>query len=164
MTMRMFMAPFYKTDARRAAVIAEARSWLGTPFSENCAVKGLQGGVSCDRYQLAVHAAAGACPLLELPVLPVEQVRRWHEHNADSRILGWLGSPKFRGRARRVDEGAAPMIGDIVVLRIKETEHHLGLWAGAEIFHVAIPAGVLSHSARDPELLKLIRCYYRIYE
>lgn len=158
------MSPFYNTDARRAAIVAEARSWLGTPFSENCAVKGPQGGVSCERYQIAVHTATGACPAIELPELPVQNVRHWHEHHADSLILAWLQLPEVRGRVRRVDEDEAPAIGDMAVFLFGKTEHHLGLWCGHELLHVAIPAGVVAHSTRDPKLRAAVRCFYRLME
>ena len=158
------MIPFYNSLVRRNVLVDEARSWLGTPFSENCAVKGPQGGVSCSRYLAACHTAAGACAAIVLPILPVEQVRHWHEHHAESQILLWLALPEVRGRVRRVDEGAAPLIGDLVVMKVQLTEHHIGLWCGHEILHVAIPAGVVSHSTRDPKLRKMIRGVYRIYE
>lgn len=157
------MTPFYNTDTRRNKLLAEAASWLGTPFAENCAVKGEQGGVSCERYQLAVHAATGACPELQLPVLPVEVVRRWHEHHPESLVMQWLQHPEIRGRVRRVDENGPKMIGDLAVMKVQHTEHHLALWAGDWLYHVAIPAGVVRHSTRDPQLRRAIRCFYRIY-
>ena len=157
------MEPFYKTPERRAALIAEALSWIGTPFRENCAVKGVDGGVACAQYLAACHAAAGACAPIDLPALPVEHVRSWHEHHADSLILEWLGRPEIRGRVRKIDDGAERMIGDIVVLKIKQTEHHVALWAAPHLLHVAIPAGVVAHSVRDRELLKDVRCTYRIF-
>ncbi|MBI5771925.1 MAG: hypothetical protein HZA93_29400 [Verrucomicrobia bacterium] len=158
------MTPFYRTDARRAALLQEARSWLGTPFAENCAIKGPRGGVSCERYQLAVHTATGACPPVALASLPVEVVRHWHEHHAESLILGFLGREEVRGRVRRVDDGGPPLLGDLAIFRFAQTEHHLGLWCGHELLHVAIPAGVVVHSTRDPKLRAALRCLYRIHE
>lgn len=157
------MTPYYQDSARCAVLLAEARDWLGTPFSENTAVKGLQGGVSCVRYLEACHAAAGAIVPATLPVLPVEEVRHWHEHHAESKIVEWLAQPAVRGRVRRVDESEAPMIGDLVIMRVQLTEHHIGLWCGPDILHVAIPAGVVAHSTRDPELRAMIRAHYRFY-
>lgn len=154
--------PFYNTDTRRSLLLEEARSWLGTPFRENCAIKGRDGGVDCAHYQAACHAAAGACQPLDLPVLPVEQVRAWHQHNASSLIMNWLAQDGVRGRVRRIEPEETPMIGDLVLLKLDLTEHHLGLWCGPELFHVAIPAGVVTHSTRDPDLRNYVRCYYRI--
>ena len=158
------MTPFYSTEERQRLVVEEALSWLGTPFSENCAVKGPQGGVSCDRFQLAVHQATGAAPAVEIPSLPVEVVRHWHEHHATSRILDWLHQPEFAGRVKRVDDGEPPMIGDIAVVKLRLSEHHVGLWCGAFVVHVAVNGGVLRTWASDREFMKLVRCYYRIFE
>ncbi|MES2692671.1 MAG: hypothetical protein V4773_04300 [Verrucomicrobiota bacterium] len=158
------MNPFYHTEARRAALLEEVRSWEGTPFSENCAVKGRQGGVSCERWQVAIHSACGACPPLDLPVVPVEQVRHWHEHHEGSLIMDFLRRPELQLRVRRFEMDTTPMVGDIVVMRVGKTEHHLGVWCGPRIYHVAIPTGVVWHGARDAELHKLIRCFYRIFE
>lgn len=158
------MTPFYHTPERRAALMTATRAWLGTPFRENCAVAGLQGGVDCVHFLAAVHAATGACPPLDLPVLPVEQVRSWHLHHAESKILEWFARPEIRGRVRRIDDDEPLLIGDMPVLQLAQTTHHLALWAAPDLMHVAIPAGVVAHSVRDPELLKLIRCTYRIME
>jgi hypothetical protein len=159
----MSTLPFYRTPERRAALIAAAHSWLHTPFAENCAVRGPQGGVDCVHFLAAVHAEAGACEPIELPVLPVEQVRSWHVHHAESKILEWFGRPELRGRVRRLDDGEPMMAGDMPVLRLEQTEHHLALWAAPSLYHVAIPAGVVAHSVRDPEILKRVRCVYRVF-
>lgn len=158
------MRPFYSSAVRRELLLAEAQSWLGTPFRENCAVRGRDGGIDCTHYQAACHTAAGACASLELPHVPVEVVRYWHQHHSVSRILEFLGRPEFRGRVRKVDEGEPPAVGDIAVLRIEHTEHHLGLFTGAHIYHVAIPAGVIRTSVRDAKFMEHVRSYYRIME
>lgn len=160
----MSTRPYYLTEDHCDALLQEAFSWVGTPFAENCAVKGPQGGVSCVHFLGACHVAAGAIAAVEIPALPVEQVRHWHEHHRESLVLQWLEQAAPSGRIRRVDDNDVPMVGDLAVMKIKETEHHVGLWCGAQILHVAIPAGVIVHRVGDRELMKLVRCYYRIYE
>jgi hypothetical protein len=157
------MTPYYHTAERRALLQAEALSWIGTPFSENCAVKGRAGGVDCVHFLAAVHTVAGACEAVHLPELPVEQVRAWHQHNTRSLILDWLGQPAIRGRVRRLAEGEPFMTGDMPVLKVGLTGHHLSLVCGPELLHVAIPAGVVSASMRDRELLGTAICTYRIF-
>lgn len=157
------MIPFYIAEARQQALVAEAHSWLGTPFSENCAIKGPQGGVSCARYLVACHAAAGACGHVELPVLPVEQVRFWHHHHGESLMLKWLDAAAPGGRVRRVDDDEPRMIGDVLFLKIEQTEHHAALFAGSHVYHVTTTAGVVRHSVHDRELIRLVRCAYRLY-
>lgn len=51
----------FQVDPRRRAVIAEARTWLGTPFRHQAKVKGL----GCDCAQLVI-AAGEACGLLAI--------------------------------------------------------------------------------------------------
>lgn len=158
------MTPYYSTPERRAALIEEARSWLGTPFRENCAVKGKQGGVDCTRFVHAVHTACGACENVVLEVLPVEWVRSWHTHHTQSRILDFFGQPEVRTRLRRLDEDESRIAGDMAILKIDQTEHHVALCCGHEFLHVMISAGVVSHSIHDKELMGYVRSYYRIYE
>jgi hypothetical protein len=158
------MKIYYHTPERCALLQAEALDWLGTPFSENCAVKGRDGGVDCVHFLAAVHTAAGACAAVDLPTLPVEQVRAWHQHNTRSLILDWLGQPAIRGRVRRLDVGEPLLSGDMPVLKVGLTGHHLALVCGPELLHVAIPAGVVSASMRDRELLAAMLCAYRIFE
>lgn len=158
------MSPFFNTDTRRAQLVHEARLWLGTPFRENCAVRGAQGGVDCINYLHAVFVAVGVCEPQTWTPPPVEVVRHWHEHHTTSRILAWLGRPELRGRVRKIEADAAAMIGDLVALKVQRTEHHLGLDVGPEVLHVAIPAGVVSHSKHDPQFVRLIAARYRVME
>lgn len=158
------LAPYYRTDALHYALVAEAQSWLGTPFSENCAIKGRQGGVSCARYLVACHAAAGACDHVELPVLPVEQVRFWHQHHGESMMLKWLEAAAPSGRIRRVDEAEPWLVGDVVFLKIEQTEHHAALFTGSHLYHVTTAAGVVRHSIHHAEVMEMVRCVYRLHE
>ena len=160
----MSTIPFYASLERQGQFLTEARSWLGTPFSENCAIKGKQGGISCRHYVTLVHINCDALPSVALVDYPVEVVRHYHEHHTQSLILAALAKPELSGRVRRIDDGDAPMVGDIAVLRFAQTEHHMGLWCGAEILHVSTSAGVIRHSTCHPEVQKALRCCYRIYE
>lgn len=50
---------------QRAAVISEARSWIGTPFRDNAAIKGA--GVDCAQLCARVYAAAGIMDAFPVP-------------------------------------------------------------------------------------------------
>lgn len=156
------MKLFYQDPDRQAQLVREAESWLGTPFSENAAIKGPAGGVSCVRFLAACQAAAGACDPLDLPALPVEIVRHWHHHHAASMITDWLARPEVRGRVRRLEPDAEPMTGDMPLLRVGQTEHHLALVCGPHLLHVTVPAGVVRHSIHDPSLRGMVRAFYRV--
>jgi hypothetical protein len=156
--------PYYSTPERQAAFVAEARSWLGTPFRENCCTKGAGGGVDCVRFALAVHVACGACDSFEVETLPVEFVRNWHVHHTESRVFDFFHQPGVRARLRRIDEDDQPIIGDMVAVKIDQCVHHLGLFCGPEVLHVGIHGGVMAHSIHHPDLKKHIVAYYRIFE
>jgi cell wall-associated NlpC family hydrolase len=51
-------------------VIAEARTWLKTPFHHQARVKGA--GVDCGQFPLAIFHAAGVIPHVEVPHYPAD--------------------------------------------------------------------------------------------
>lgn len=69
------------TPAQRAAVVAEAMTWLKTPFHHNARIRGA--GVDCVNLLVAAYAATGVLPALELG----EYARNWHLHQDEPRFL-----------------------------------------------------------------------------
>lgn len=65
----------------RAAVVAEARSWLGTPYHPHGRLKGV--GVDCAMLPAEVYHATGLIPRLEVEPYPVD----WHLHRDEERYL-----------------------------------------------------------------------------
>jgi hypothetical protein len=51
---------YYDTDEKRAALLAEARRWLGTPFHEMSAAPGPGGGVCCHLLAARLYINTGA--------------------------------------------------------------------------------------------------------
>lgn len=90
----------------REQVIAEARSWLRTPFHHRQRVKGL--GVDCAGLIAAVYEATGAIPAVELP----EYTRDWFLHckREDSTLYADL----LDEHMKRVEE---PKPGDVVAMK-----------------------------------------------
>ena len=74
------------TDPRRAAVLEEARSWLGTPYHHMGRVKGV--GCDCLTLLAAVYHAAGVVPEIEIPHYPPD----WHLHRSAELYLEGLGA------------------------------------------------------------------------
>ena len=72
------------TDQRRAAVVEEARSWLGTPYHHMGRVKGV--GCDCLTLLAAVYHAAGIVPEIEIPHYPPD----WHLHRSAELYLEGL--------------------------------------------------------------------------
>ncbi len=69
---------------QRAAVVAEARSWIGTRY-HNCAdVKGA--GVDCGMLLVRVFVDTGLCQPFDPRPYPPD----WHLHRSEERYLGFL--------------------------------------------------------------------------
>lgn len=97
-------------DGQRDAVIAAARTWLGTPYHHAAQIKGV--GVDCITLLNAAYHEAGAIEKIEIP----KYVRDWHLHrNAELYLQGLF---KY---AHEVD---APKKADIVLYKFGRTFSH----------------------------------------
>jgi cell wall-associated NlpC family hydrolase len=99
--------------AQRAAVITEARSWVGTPY-HNCAdIKGA--GVDCGMLLVRVFVDTGLC----LPFEPRPYAADWHLHRSEERYLGFVFD--------RAAEIEVPQPGDLMLLRFGRCYSHGGI-------------------------------------
>jgi hypothetical protein len=116
-------------SVERAAIVAAARSWIGTPY-HNCAdVKGA--GVDCGMLLVRVFVDGGLCPRFDPRPYPAD----WHLHRGEERYLGFLFD--------RCREVAEPLPGDIMVLRYGRCYSHGGIVTRAKpcaIVHAFHPA------------------------
>ncbi len=110
----------------RDRIVAEARTWLGTPFVHQAMVKGA--GVGCGTLLIAVYGALG------FPVPTVKELGHfphdWHLHTREERYLNILS--KF---AHPVE---IPEKGDMVLFQIGRVFAHSALivtWP-TEVIHV----------------------------
>jgi cell wall-associated NlpC family hydrolase len=103
------------TSSQRAAVVASARSWLGTPYHHAADVKGRMGGVDCAMLLVRVYCDLG---LVE-PFDPRPYTRDWFLHRNEERYLGFLLT-----RSREV---RAPLEGDVVLFRVGRCFAHAGI-------------------------------------
>jgi len=71
-------------SSRRAAVVAAARSWLGTPYHTGGRVKGA--GADCLTLLAEVYAEANITPSIGIPYYPHD----WHLHRNQERYLEGL--------------------------------------------------------------------------
>ncbi len=101
--------------AERVAVVAAARSWLGTPYHHAADVKGRKGGVDCAMLLVRVYCDLG---LVE-PFDPRPYTRDWFLHRNEERYLGFL-----LARSREVRE---PGIGDVMLFRVGRCLAHGGI-------------------------------------
>jgi cell wall-associated NlpC family hydrolase len=101
--------------AQRAAIVREARSWIGTPY-HNCAdVKGRNGGVDCGMLLVRVFVDTG----LVAPFDPRPYPPDWHLHRAEEKYLGFVFD-----RAHEVEK---PQTGDVAVFRFGRCYSHGGV-------------------------------------
>lgn len=115
----------------RSAVVAEAMTWLGTPYAHRQQVKGV--GVDCAQFPLAVYAAAG----LIAPIRAKDYSPQWHLHRGEELYLDAVGR-----LARQIDADAAGP-GDFAVWRYGRTFSHGAILLGGErIIHACRGVGV----------------------
>lgn len=84
---------------RRAAIVEEAKSWLGTPFHNEARVKGH--GVDCGQLLLGVYEAVCVIPHIETDHYSPD----WHLHRND----GWYAK-LLAAHARQIE--GPPLPGD----------------------------------------------------
>ncbi len=116
---------------RRAAVIAEARRWLGTPYHHAADVLGA--GVDCGMLLVRVFVDTGLVPAFD----PRPYAIDWHLHRDEERYLGFV--------FERTSEVAVPEPGDVVLFRHGRSFSHGGIvshWGRDErrLIHASHPA------------------------
>lgn len=112
----------------RSAVVAEALSWVGTPFHDCAGVKGA--GCDCAHLIMRTYQALELIPHFDVgPYSP-----QWFLHRDEPRFLN-----KLAEYAHRV---AAPLPGDVVMFNFGRHAAHGGiLVAENKIVHAYRPQG-----------------------
>lgn len=93
-------------------VLVEARTWLGTPWHHEGAVKGA--GVDCAMLLLRVFVQVGAIPEFDPRPYPIDHMM----HSGDERFLGWLNR-----YADEVSDGE-PQPADVIVYKVGRCFSH----------------------------------------
>jgi cell wall-associated NlpC family hydrolase len=93
-------------------VLAEARTWLGTPWHHEGDVKGA--GVDCAMLLVRVFAAVGAIPAIDPRPYPMDHML----HSGAERFMGWLA--QYANPA----DNAAPHPADVVVYKVGRCYSH----------------------------------------
>jgi cell wall-associated NlpC family hydrolase len=126
--------------AQRAAVVAAARSWLGTPFKHAAAAKG--SGIDCAHLLLESYVEAGLVERFDPDFYPAD----WHMHRNEERFL-----EAIERYAQRLDDSEAPIAergpdfhvlpGNVLIWKHGRTFSHgaiVSLWP--MIIHASAPA------------------------
>jgi cell wall-associated NlpC family hydrolase len=136
---------------QRAAVIAEARAWLNTPYHHAAQLKGA--GVDCAMLPAAVYRAAG----LILDVTVDHYPPDWHLHRDIERYLAVVTS-----HAREVAAPTGP--GDFVLYRWGRCfAHGAIIVAWPEIIHAVINVGVILDSGDAGRLNGRARRFFTLW-
>ena len=95
------------------AIVAEAMTWIGTPYQHMARVKG--GGVDCAQILIAVYSAVGLVPAIDVGWYAHD----WHMHRSIERYMLHL--------MRYADEIEMPMAGDVVLMKFGRCFSHGGI-------------------------------------
>lgn len=95
----------------RAAVVAEAQSWIGTPYISNGATKG--SGTDCAMLLIAVYSAVGLIPVFD----PRPYSPQWHVHRNEEKYMEYV-----LRYAKEID--GPPLPGDLVMFKIAKLFAH----------------------------------------
>jgi NlpC/P60 family putative phage cell wall peptidase len=131
----------------RAAIVAEAKSWIGTPYHEFARVKGA--GVDCAQLPIAVYHACGI-----IPNLNPAYSQQWMLHRDEELYLG-----EIRRFAREIPlESAKP--GDLIVWKFGRVYSHSAIVIELpRVIHAVIRgrAVIEANIDQDEDLRKEIR-------
>lgn len=137
-------------NEQRQAVIAEAMTWLCTPYLHHASVKGV--GVDCAQILIEVYSAVGMAEKVDVGEYPID----WAMHRSDERYLGWI--EKY---ARRVE---VPLPGDIALWKFGRCFSHAAIVvAWPEIIHSYRGEGVVMGDGLKGALEKRDVLFYSLW-
>lgn len=115
----------------RAAVVAEALSWRGTPWHHKARIKGV--GVDCAMFPAAVYEATGLIEHVD-PDYP----RQWMMHRERELFVEWV----LHVGGREIERPAV-LPGDLGLWHFGRTFSHGGIFVSQEqVIHAMVGAGV----------------------
>lgn len=119
---------------KRAEVVSEALTWMGTPYHHHGRVRGV--GVDCLMLLAEVFQACELVP----PVDPGAYPHDWHLHRSDELYLQGLLQ-----HAAELPAGTAPQPGDVGLWRFGRTWSHGGIVVKHEpqVLHAYLGRGVI---------------------
>jgi cell wall-associated NlpC family hydrolase len=124
-------------ETLRAAVVAEALSWCGTPFHDCSGVKGH--GTDCVHLLIGVYSRVGLIRAFEPKYKP-----QWFQHRAEPRFLDGLAAHG----ARRIDAAAA-LAGDVLMYNYGHHAAHSGIVVDSTtIVHAYKPVKMVTRGDR----------------
>ena len=126
---------------QRQRVVAEAKTWLRTPYHHMGRIKG--GGTDCLMLLAEVYEAAGVIPHVDVPFYPPD----WNLHRDAERYI--------QGLMRYAHEiGGPPQGGDVAVFRFGRCFAHGAIVVSwPRLIHAWCDAGVVFADGGQPPLI-----------
>ena len=139
-------------SAQRAAIVAEASTWLGTPYHHLGDVKGA--GVDCAMFLVRIFVDTGLVPAFDPRPYPVD----WHLHRSEERYLGTV--------LDQAHEVTVPAPGDIALFKFGRTLSHSALVvAWPRIIHAQFRVGCIEADAyRDEPLTSRTPRFFSLWD
>ena len=135
----------------REKAVAEAMTWLNTPYHHQAHVKGA--GVDCAQLLLSVYHDIGMIPKIDVG----NYAHDWHMHNGEEQFLGWI--QKY---GKQVD---TPKAGDIALFKFGRCVSHGSIvveWP--TIIHSYFRQGCVLANADDVELKGRLHSFWTLWE
>lgn len=134
--------------SQRSVVIAEAETWLRTPYHHMGRVRG--GGTDCLMLLAEVYESAGVIPHIDVPFYPPD----WNLHRDAERYLEGL-----MPYAREID--GPPRGGDVAVFKFGRCfAHGVIVVSWPRLIHAWCDAGVVYADADQAPLIgRLVRFF-----
>ena len=131
----------------RAQVVAEAHTWIGTPYHHHGRIKGV--GVDCAQLLCAVYEACGLVDHVDTGFYPVD----WHLHRSQELFVQTLAP-----HAEQQPAGTPAQPGDVFVFKYGRTFSHGAIYVGQDtdggglLVHSYIGRGVILSGLFDEPL------------
>jgi cell wall-associated NlpC family hydrolase len=134
----------------RLAFIAEALTWIGTPFIDHADVKGPRGAVDCAMLLTRCAVDTGIVP----PFDPRPYSPQWHQHAHEELFVNFLTD---RLGAKEI---TTPRPGDVLVWQFGHTfSHGAVLVNSGEVVHAWAQYGKVARTRRDEPVLARMQVF-----
>ena len=135
----------------REAVVAEAKTWVGTPYHHYAGVKGV--GTDCAFIMIKVFSSCGLIEDFIPPLYPID----WANHKTEEMYLSFVN--------KYAHEVASPLAGDIALYKFGRCVSHAGIVIDDKnIIHALIGVGVTYSGIEEGQLEGRLVGYYSIFK
>ena len=135
----------------RDKIIAEAKSWLNTPWHHNAMVKGH--GVDCAQFLIAVYSKLGLIPAINTGFYSQE----WHLRRDESKFVAWV--------EQFADKVAVGLPGDIAMFQFGRHPAHGAIvldWPNIIHAYIDTKCVAITNTQSHSNLHKRFYAFYRL--